>query len=112
MPLFSNFSGTIRRLEMVVMPLGMIGVVAYLLHTILGRILWPEYNPITTDISSLTAIGAPNRDFLMIFSAIYWNILGLTERAVIYALQLMMFIFSAYYTFSKAEKGSDGMVSG
>lgn len=32
------------------------------------------------------------------------NILGLTERDVIYSLQLMMFVFSVYYTFSKTDK--------
>lgn len=32
------------------------------------------------------------------------NILGLTERAVIYSLQFMMFVFSSYYTFSKTER--------
>lgn len=208
-----------RKIETITMPLGMVGVVAYFLHTFIGQLLWSEYNPVTTDISSLTALDAPNRNLLMIFTAIYgiatilfvlgmivksfrkyhsaarigWivfllmnlvsmfgyslfaltgdktemtfsnmmhivvtvivvfttisagfflafsylkqekmkklgvftsimaiiititgalnpigmanslNILGLTERAVIYSLQLMMFVFSAYYTFSKTE---------
>ena len=59
------------KLEEFFMPLGMIGVVAYMIHTILGNILWPEYNPITTDISSLTADGAPNSSLLRIFTTIY-----------------------------------------
>ena len=59
------------KLEELFMPLGMIGVVAYMIHTILGNILWPEYNPITTDISSLTADGAPNSSLLRIFTTIY-----------------------------------------
>lgn len=208
------------KIENTLMPLGMVGAVAYLLHTIIGKILWTEYNPITMDISSLTAVGSPNRNLLMVFTTIYgivtilftigmiiksfrkyhaitrmgWivllimnavssfgynlfplsgdktqmsfgnmmhivvtvivvlttisagyllaigylkkegmkrlgiftlimtiiititgvtnpigmannlNILGLTERAVIYSLQFMMFSFSAYYTFSKNEK--------
>lgn len=57
--------------EKYTMPLGMVGVIAYLTHTLLGRLLWREYNPITTDISSLTAVGAPNRELLMIFTLIY-----------------------------------------
>lgn len=209
-----------KKFELATMPLGMVGVVAYLLHTLVGQLLWPEYNPITTDISSLTAVGAPNRGLLMAITAIYgfatilfvigmviksfrkyhgavragwiillimnlvsmfgyglfplsgdktqmsfsnlmhivvtvivvfttiaagfvltagywrqekkkklgiftltmaiiititgalnpigmannWNVLGLTERAVIYSLQLMMFVLSAYYTFAKTEK--------
>ena len=59
------------KLEEFFMPLGMIGVVAYMIHTILGNILWTEYNPITTDISSLTADGAPNSSLLRIFTTIY-----------------------------------------
>lgn len=209
-----------NKFESLTMPLGMIGVIFYLLHTLLGQLLWPDYNPITTDISSLTAVGAPNRTLLLIFTTIYGvativfvigmlvksfrkyhsavrtgggiflsmnlvsifgyalfpltgdktqmtfsnmmhiivtvtvvfttitagfvlavgyfkqekmkrlgtftiimsvvittagvlnpigmvnnlNIMGLTERAVIYSLQLMMFVFSAYYSFSKTEK--------
>jgi len=53
------------------MPLGMVGALFYFIHTILGKILWKEYNPITTDISSLTADGAPNAQLLKIFSFIY-----------------------------------------
>lgn len=51
--------------------LGMVGVFFYFLHTILGNLLWTEYNPITTDISSLTADGAPNAELLRIFGMIY-----------------------------------------
>ncbi|NLK95163.1 MAG: DUF998 domain-containing protein [Clostridiales bacterium] len=53
------------------MPLGMVGVIFYLFHTLLGNILWKEYNPITMDISSLTADGAPNASLLRIFTTIY-----------------------------------------
>lgn len=42
----------------------MIGALAYFIHTILGNILWKEYNPITTDISSLTATGSPMPQYL------------------------------------------------
>lgn len=60
-----------KKLEKYLMPLGMIGVIAYLIHTFLGNILWEAYNPITMDISSLTAIGAPNAELLRIFTTIY-----------------------------------------
>ncbi len=53
------------------MPLGMISAFFYFLHVFLGQMLWKEYNPITTDISSLTADGAPNADLLRIFTLIY-----------------------------------------
>lgn len=51
--------------------IGMIGVLFYFLHTILGNILWTEYNPITMDISSLTADGAPNAGLLRKIGLIY-----------------------------------------
>lgn len=60
-----------EKLERFLMPLGMVGVIFYLVHTILGNILWPEYNPITMDISSLTADGAPNQGILRVFTMIY-----------------------------------------
>lgn len=50
---------------------GMISVIIYIFHLILGDLLWKEYNPITTDISSLTANGAPNADLLRIFTTVY-----------------------------------------
>jgi hypothetical protein len=61
----------LMKLEKIFIPLGMIGAVIYIAHTIIGQILWPEYNPITTDISSLTANGAPNAGLLRIFTVIY-----------------------------------------
>ncbi|MGL5676552.1 MAG: DUF998 domain-containing protein [Cellulosilyticaceae bacterium] len=59
------------KIEKYSMPFGMLGVIAYVTHTTLGRILWKGYNPITTDISSLTAVGAPNRALLSVFTGIY-----------------------------------------
>lgn len=53
------------------MPLGMICAIAYFTQVFVGQMLWKEYNPITTDISSLTAVGAPNAGDLRIFGWIY-----------------------------------------
>lgn len=53
------------------MPLGMLGVVFYFTHVICGQLLWKAYNPVTTDISSLTADGAPNTELLRMFTLIY-----------------------------------------
>lgn len=61
----------LKKMEGYFMPLGMIGAILYLSHTILGNILWKEYNPFTTDISSLTADGAPHADFLRIIVFLY-----------------------------------------
>jgi len=53
------------------MPSGMVGVLFYFAHTIIGRHLWPEYDPITMDISSLTAVGAPNAESLKKLTFVY-----------------------------------------
>ncbi|ADL52924.1 hypothetical protein Clocel_3238 [Clostridium cellulovorans 743B] len=65
------------------MPLGMVGVLFYFAHITIGQILWNEYNPITTDISSLTADGAPNADLLKVFTLIYGICMFLFVAALI-----------------------------
>lgn len=50
---------------------GLLGVIAYTAHVILGGILWKEYNPVSQSISELTGNGAPNAAFLTIFTTIY-----------------------------------------
>lgn len=59
------------KIERYTAPLGMAGAVFYFAHVFIGQLLWPEYNPITTDISSLTAIGAPNRGLLAFLTAVH-----------------------------------------
>jgi len=59
------------KVEKFLMPLGMIGVLVYIVFVILGDLLWEAYDPITMDISSLTAVGAPNAELLKILSSIY-----------------------------------------
>lgn len=59
------------KLKKYLYPLGMVGAILYFLHTILGNILWKEYNPITTDISSLTADRAPDAQLLRVIVFIY-----------------------------------------
>lgn len=65
-------------------PLGMTGVLFYFAHTILGNLLWPEYNPITMDISSLTADGAPDAELLRILSLIYSICMILFALSLVY----------------------------
>jgi len=60
-----------RKFERIAIPLGMVGILFYLSHTLLGRILWAGYNPVTMDISSLTADGAPNAGLLRVLTMIY-----------------------------------------
>jgi len=61
----------IKKIEKILTPFGMIGVLIYLAHTMLGSYLWNEYDPITMDISSLTADSAPNSSLLRVFTLVY-----------------------------------------
>lgn len=72
------------------MPIGMIGAIFYICHCFLGQLLWKEYNPITTDISSLTAMGAPNRILLLIFTTIY----GIAT--IIFIIGMIFYSFRKY----------------
>lgn len=51
--------------------LGILGVAFYVLHVVLGGILWKGYSQLMQPISDLTAAGAPNRDLLGVFTALY-----------------------------------------
>ena len=50
---------------------GILSPFFYLLHIIIGSLLWKGYNQITQPISDLTATGAPNRELLSVFTTIY-----------------------------------------
>lgn len=76
--------------------LGMIGAIFYVAHTIIGQMLWKQYNPITTDISSLTAVGAPNRALLSVFCNIY-NI-----SMILFLAALLIKSFKSYNNIIKA----------
>ncbi|MHB1154375.1 MAG: DUF998 domain-containing protein [Eubacteriales bacterium] len=80
-----------KKIETLTMSLGMVGVISYLLHTIIGQLLWSEYNPITDDISSLTAIGAPNRNQLVILTVIY----GIAT--ILFAIGMIVKSFRKYH---------------
>ena len=78
-----------------IMALGMVGILFYFAHTIIGNILWIDYNPITTDISSLTANGAPNANLLKIFTSIY------SVCMVLFVAMLIKKAFSEYHSLLK-----------
>ena len=50
---------------------GMIGSLLYLLHVVLGGILWKGYNHLMQPISDLTAGGAPDRALLSVITLLY-----------------------------------------
>ncbi|MEQ8156980.1 MAG: DUF998 domain-containing protein [Clostridiaceae bacterium] len=85
-----------KTFEKICMPLGMIGVAGYMLHTIIGNLLWTEYNPITTDISSLTAVGAPNAQLLGYFTTTY------AVCTILFAAGMIMKSFRKYHSITRA----------
>lgn len=85
-----------KLVEKYAMPLGMLGIIAYLAHTLLGRLLWPAYNPISTDISSLTADGAPNAGLLRVFTTVY----GICM--ILFAVGLIVKAFRKYHSLVRA----------
>jgi Protein of unknown function (DUF998) len=56
---------------------GMLAVIIYLLHVLIGGFLWKDYNHFYQPISDLTASSAPNRNLLLLFTSIY-GVLALT----------------------------------
>lgn len=52
-------------------PLGMVGAAVYVLHALLGQLLWPAYDPLVTDLSTLTGDSAPNTGLLRVFTTAY-----------------------------------------
>lgn len=52
-------------------PFGLIGVFSFLLLDILGKILWPEYNPVTTYVSTLVTNETPHSHLMRFFLNTY-----------------------------------------
>lgn len=73
-------------------PLGMVSALAYALHDILGSLLWPQYNPLTQTIDTLTASGAPNAVLLHVFTLIF----GVCF--VLFSFGMLLVAFHLYHT--------------
>jgi len=50
---------------------GMLAILFYLLHVVVGGIKWKGYSHLQQPISDLTATGAPNRTLMLTFTTIY-----------------------------------------
>jgi len=79
------------KFQRILSSLGMIVAIFYFIHVFLGQILDKTHNPITTDISSLTAVGAPNSELLTIFTTIYGTCL------IIFAIYMFSKSFNEYH---------------
>lgn len=76
-------------------PLGMIGVLSFLLLDILGNILWPEYNPVTMYISTLVANESPHVDLMRFFMNTY------TVCFLVFSLAMSVLSFRIYHILAK-----------
>lgn len=65
---------------------GMMGALAYVLHVVLGGLLWKGYNHLIQPISDLTATGAPDKVLLTHITDIY------AIFSIIFALSAFIFI--------------------
>jgi hypothetical protein len=64
---------------------GMLAVLVYFFHVLLGGLLWKDYSHLQQPISDLTASGAPNRFLLLLFTNIYGVL------AVVFAVSFTVF---------------------
>lgn len=62
---------------------GMISSILYILHVLIGGLLWDGYSHIVQPISDLTSMGAPNRMLLLIITNLY-GILAIVFATVFY----------------------------
>lgn len=76
-------------------PLGMIGVLSFLLLDIFGKILWPEYNPITTYVSKLVTNEAPHVHLMRFFMNTY------TVCFLLFSFGMMILSLIKYHIFAK-----------
>jgi len=74
-----------RYLRTILLSSGMLAVVIYLLHVLIGGYLWKTYSHLQQPISDLTATGAPNRSLLLLFTNIYGGL------ALIFAVSFTFF---------------------
>jgi hypothetical membrane protein len=74
-----------RYIRTILLSSGMLAVVIYLLHILLGGLLWQGYSHLQQPISDLTATGAPNRFLLLLFTNIYGGL------ALIFAVSFTFF---------------------
>jgi hypothetical membrane protein len=73
------------------MVLGAVAVIIYVLHVVIGGLLWENYSHLQQPISDLTATGAPNRVLLLMLTTTYG---------------IVVFIFAVSFTILESKKHS------
>jgi len=76
----------IRKSNNILLFSGVLAVIVYLLHVMIGGMLWQGYSHLQQPISDLTATGAPNRFLMLLFTNIYGGL------ALIFAVSFTFFV--------------------
>lgn len=71
--------------------LGSVAVLLYVVHVLLGGLLWPNYSHLQQPISDLTATGSPHRQLLLFFTTLYG---------------ILILVFALWLTFAESKKHS------
>jgi hypothetical membrane protein len=87
---------------------GILSVVLYFLHVILGEIFYEGYNPLAQAISDLTALDSPSRNIAKIFSTLYGvstvifsiGFFAYFKNKISKAVKIASFVFCAMNTIS------------
>lgn len=78
---------------------GVLSVLAFFTHVIMGGIFWDSYSHVRQTISELTGVGAPKAEMLLIFKKIYWI------SAVIFSFTILV-LFVKYQVHQIARFGA------
>ncbi|QIP15123.1 DUF998 domain-containing protein [Spirosoma aureum] len=79
--------------KQVLLASGMLAVFFYVLHILLGGILWKGYDHFQQPISDLTATGAPNKSLMLAFTTLYGVL------ALFFALTFTLFEANKHHKF-------------
>ena len=77
----------------IILKTGMLAVMVYILHVLLGGFLWKDYSHLQQPISDLTSSGAPNKDLLLLITNIYGVL------ALIFALSFTLIVSQKNHRF-------------
>lgn len=61
----------LTNINQMIIIIGIIAIVSYFLHVILGSMNYPGYNPLSQAVSDLTSDESPSKDIARLFSSLY-----------------------------------------
>ncbi len=91
-----------ERLRKFVIVTGLVALLCYFLHVIIGQMFYPGYNPLAQAISDLTADDSPSKAIARIFSGLYgvFSVLTVIGLAILVKAQSSKTIKLGVYMFT------------